>query len=487
MYPVRLHNGSPCRECKRGDSRYCYGGASQTTSRGGGSGGLAQTYTSRKEELNQLEEAVKEQQRRDYEATLASGLFVEKKATLKERIFGWFGYGTPVPQPPARVIRPEVGVEPQVNAVAFGGGAGAGGAFGGGGAFGSGSFGHPVNAAVSGTSQSAVWQPTEFSVWRMIEAMDGKPLAAACFGAQRSGKTQTTGALLHSLQAIMGFENLLYGLGANSSYDSPDNVTLRQFVHNDQVTVISCPADIGNLIDRAVSTNEKKVLVLDDIMHVLEGNATKKIGILCSMGRKSRTSFVGIFHANIGGRQKAVVLNGLTIIVVCGPMVSLLEQRELIPKDQVELVRGWMKQITKEQKLLFLPSSVEIKTAFWLRGSEMQQQFLVEPKIDHASAAATMNALMDVSSDDALDGPAPARKTVAPGKARARKTVADRYAGLSTSDSSSDSEDEMPPKPKPTPKPKPKPKPKRKEDPFDLEKEFTPIVGMEKLKEKLRA
>ena len=190
----------------------------------------------------------------------------------------------------------------------YGGGyAGDGG--GGAGAFGSGSFGH--HAAVSGTSQSAVLQPTEFSVWRMIEAMDGKPLAAAFFGAQRSGKTQTTGALLHSLQAIMGFEKLLYGLGANSSYDSPDNVTLRQFVHNDQVTVISCPADIGNLIDRAVSTNEKKVLVLDDIMHVLEGNATKKIGILCSMGRKSRTSFVGIFHANI-------------------------------PKDQVGLVQGWM-------------------------------------------------------------------------------------------------------------------------------------------------
>eukprot|EP00729_Bicosta_minor_P022195 gene22195-33335_t len=140
----------------------------------------------------------------------------------------------------------------------YGGGyAGDGG--GGGSAFGSGSFGHPVNAAVSGTSQSAVWQPTEYSVWRMMEAMDGKPLEGAVFGGQKSGKTQATGALLSSLQAIMGFENLLYGLGANSSYDSPDNVTLRQFVHNDQVTVISCPADIGNLVDRAVSTNEKKV------------------------------------------------------------------------------------------------------------------------------------------------------------------------------------------------------------------------------------
>lgn len=277
LFPVRLHNGLPCRECKRGDPRYCYGGASQTTSRGGS---LAQTYTSRKEELKQLEDAVKEQERRDYEATLASGLFVKKGATWKERFLGWFGLGTSaVPQPPARVIRPEVGVEPQGNAAAFG----------------TGSFGYPADGAMSGISQSAAkLQPTEFSVWRMMEALDGKPLAAAVFGASKCGKTLTTGALLHSLQDVIGFENLLYGLGDSSSYDSPDNETLRRFVHEDQVTRISCPADIGNLIDRAVSTDEKKVLVLDDIMQFLGGGCHQKNWNPVLNGQEIANQFCGL-------------------------------------------------------------------------------------------------------------------------------------------------------------------------------------------------
>lgn len=378
--------------------------------------------------------------------------------SMWNRFLTWTGVKKEVPLQ-VRIVpteryeeRGDVELEQQGNAVAFG----------------AGSFGHPANAAVSSISQSAA-QPQEFSVYKLMEALDGKPLTAAFFGASKSGKTLTTGTPLHSLQSLMGFQNLLYGLGDSSSYDSPDNETLRQFVHKDQVTVISCPADIGNLIDRAVSTHEKKVIVLDDIMHFMEGDVTKKIGILCSMGRKSQTSFVGIFHANIGGRQKAVVLNGLTVIVVCEAMYDLLEQRTLIPKEQVEAVRGWMKQITKEQKLLYLPSSVEIKCAFWMRPNGMRQQLLIKPKVNRAPAAA---AQMDVSFDEDLvvsgSGPAPGKRPL---------RLSERFAAIT---SSSDEEENMPQQ-----VPKPKVVRKRKEN-FDLEKELAKVVGMESVKDKIR-
>eukprot|EP00729_Bicosta_minor_P008795 gene8795-32691_t len=342
-----------------------------------------------------------------------------------------------------------------------------------------------------GAASASELQPQEFSVWMFMEALDGKPLEVAVFGGQKSGKTQATGALLSSLQPLMNFQKIFYGLGAGSDYDSIDNGTLRKFVHKDQVVVISSSADIGDLIDRAVSTNEKKVVVVDDIMQHMEGNATRNIGILCSMGRKSQTSFFGIFHANIGGRQKAVVLNGLTVIVVCEAMFDLLEQRTLIPKDQVELMRGWMKQITKEKKLLFLPSPVEIKTAFWLRGSEMHQQFLVEPEegppiVNRAPAPgkrpARFNALSSSSSEETVNrAPAPPVQMDggrAPGKRPARKPF------VLSSSSSSEEEEEGAVLCK-----DPKPKVVRKrtlKKSFNLEKELDCIVGMEPAKDKLR-
>lgn len=110
-----------------------------------------------------------------------------------------------------------------------------------------------------------------------MEALDGKPLEVAVFGGQKSGKTQATGAPLSSLQPLINFENIFYGLGAGSDYNSSDNGTLRKFVHNDQVTVISSSADIGDLIDRAVSTNEKKVVVVDDIMQYMGVVPPKKL------------------------------------------------------------------------------------------------------------------------------------------------------------------------------------------------------------------
>lgn len=150
-------------------------------------------------------------------------------------------------------------------------------------------------------------------------------------------------------------------------------------------------------------------------------------------------------------------------------MVDLLDERTLIPKDQVEDVRGWMKQITKEQKLVIIPSSVEIKFAFWMRPNGMQQQLLIKPKVNRAPAAA---AQMDVSFDEDLvasgSGPAPGKRPL---------RLSERFAAIS---SSSDEEENM------QQVPKPKVVRKRKEN-FDLEKELAKVVGMESVKDKIRA
>lgn len=188
------------------------------------------------------------------------------------------------------------------------------------------------------------------------------------------------------------------------------------------------------------------------------------------------------------------MLNGLTVIVVCEAMYDLLEQRTLIPKDQVELMRGWMKQITKEKKLLFLPSPVEIKTAFWLRGSEMHQQFLVEPEegppiVNRAPAPGKRPArFAAISSSSSEEAPATVNRAPvppvqmgggrAPGKRPARKPFV-------LSSSSSFEEEEGGAVLCKDPKPKVVRKRTLKKS-FNLERELSCMVGMEPAKDKLR-